>query len=1236
MTIGRKQLYKMLLSLFVVLATCSVSWAQATGSLVGTVTDNAGAVLPGAKITLTNLATNEIQSALSDGHGNFQFLQLLPGNYKVVAEHAGFQAFVVPSVQVTVGNATRVDTTLQVGQATQTVEVNAQVALLDTQSSSLDYNVQSSQVEQLPLNGRDPLNLAELVPGVVPQGGTTGNAGVNFMSDGSMNSWGNYQIGGGSANQSAIFIDGAPINGSMSNSAVLAPTQDSIQEFQVATNNVSPEYGRFAGGVINMATKSGTNQFHGTLYEYVRNAALNANSWFDNDQTPVLPRPIYTQNQFGAAAGGPILKDRTFFFLSWEDFDLTQASLINNPTPTAAMLGGDFSAVPTQLYDPNNATCGANGLGPNTGSNRCAYTPANGYAGYNQIPASEINQAGLNIAKLTFAPPTNSGNPATGAANFVMNVPVRTDTNQWVARGDQTFGKNKLFERYTNWHFNGAVAPNEPGTADYGVYNEFGLDQAVVGDTITITPTMVADVRASFFRFFYPYYPTSCCNFDVASKIGSGWANIQKGETYPQSPTPNITGMPGLEYLDTATDTDESYILSGAFTKTLGRHTITFGGEQRRFVWDYVQSNSAGVTFNAPSGNGYTSSSMADSSTGYGIASTLLGYVTFAEAQEPARTNAEDWYSGLYVNDSFRWTPKLTINAGLRWEQPGSFTETHGKEATMLLNLPQPTVTGAMNAGGFSGTFTGGLGLINSSVYPHNDWQELNWKDYAPRVGFAYSPTSTWVFRGGFGISFLPSEALAFGLGPFDSPINLPTTTNTSSGLIPSFSLTDPFPNGVLTPATSTSTLQTFLNSLLGSGIDGPVPHNKDAYQTQWNIGFEKQFGGSSSVNVSYVGSRGNHNPLFSINLNQLPDQYDICNNVDNPTTATLPSQCNGHYITDMVYNPLSAANGGPIPTTVPILGAATVPYGNLLEPHPQYIFMTDISPNVGFTFYQALQVMAQKRLKGGILSAAWTFSNLVGTTETLSGWVEGGVFGAGGTGGVQDNSNIRGNPTNPGEYARSIFQTPNRLVINWVYPLPIGHGQRFLSSANGTLNRIAGGWVINGLTTFQDGFPLAFADSANNILETNWVEGEGDIGENGGDSRPNYTPNAPANPSLYPSAPACNNHPQMPGKPSQRLGGWFNPNCYAPSDPFGFGNEPRTDPRLRAQGIDSTDFSIAKDIAFRERYKLDFRVEAFNLFNWTQFGFPNTQADNPASFGVVYGQANSPRLVQFSGRFSF
>ena len=1204
-----KMLYRVLIVLFLALTSSTALMAQATGSIVGNVTDRTGAVIPDAKITLTNLATNETKVAKSGSNGEHQFLQLIPGNYKLTVEKAGFQQFVVQPVQVTVGNASRADVALQIGSETQTIEVTSQTALLNTQTSSLSYSVESTQVEQLPLNGRNPFNLAELSPGVVPQGGAM-NANPATSNT---QAWGNYQIGGGTAGQSAIFIDGAPINIGFANSAVLVPVQDSVQEFQVSTNNVSPEYGRFAGGIINMATKPGTNAFHGSLYDYIRNSVFNANTWFDKHATPIIPRPVYTQNQYGADVGGPVLKDKAYFFMGWEGVGLKRATLTNTTVPTAAMLTGDFSAVSAQLYDPTNVTCGTNGIGLHGGNNRCAYTAANGYAGYNIIPANEINQAALNLSKQLWPLPTNTSNPSTGATNFSSNVANITDSNQWTIRGDENVGpKNKLFERFTDWH------KNLSGASAYGnqVFNRsgFGTDQAVLGDTIMFTPTLLAEVRASYMRYKFFSRPFTCCNFNYANSIGPGWANIQSSVTFPQLPTPNVTGMANFNTIPIQYDTDNVYAFSVAMTKVLGRHTIEFGGEMRKFEWYYAQSNSAGTTFNSPSSQGYTSSSSSSGATGgYGFASWLVGFPTYAQAAEPASSKGVMFYSGLYVNDSFRMTPKLTINAGLRWERPGSYTETHGRLSALLLELPQPAVSAALGR-----TVTGGLGLINSPQYPHKNWQQQSLKLFSPRVGFAYSPTDKWVIRSGFGITYLPSTS-PFSLGPYVNPLNLATTTITSTGQTPTISLTNPFPSGIAAPITTRvplSTLQANIDGLLGSGIQSALPVQTYPYVMQWNIGFQKQLGSSASVNVGYVGSKGNHLPLFSVNEDQLPNQYDICG-----TDKTQP-QCNGHLLTDMVTNPLSAANGGPIPTTVPTLGPAQVQYGYLLKPYPQYLYMTADAPSIGFTWYQALQVSAQQRFKsGGVLGVAWTFSNLVGTADSLIAFVEASRFNVGGAEGVQDNTNIKGNATNPGENSRASFQTPNRVVVNYVYPLPFGRGKWLLSNANVVVDKIVSNWTVNGLSTFQAGFPIAFQDNNPNALQQNYAAGYAGPVLGAGVTRPNFVA-------------GCN--PKINAKPSERLNGWYNTACYTVPGAYQFGNEPRVDPYIRAQGIDNTDFSAAKDIPFADHYRVDFRAEFFNIFNWTQFSVPNNQADNPASFGKVTAQYNQPRLIQFSGRFTF
>jgi hypothetical protein len=265
---------------------------------------------------------------------------------------------------------------------------------------------------------------------------------------------------------------------------------------------------------------------------------------------------------------------------------------------------------------------------------------------------------------------------------------------------------------------------------------------------------------------------------------------------------------------------------------------------------------------------------------------------------------------------------------------------------------------------------------------------------------------------------------------------------------------------------------------------------------------------------------------------------------------------------------------------------------------------------------------MAQKRFRsGGVLTTSYTFSHMLGTADDLNAWLEGNRNDIGGGQGVQDNTNIGGNASNSGELSQSSFTVPSRLVVNYVYPLPFGHGMRFMSDAHGVTDKLVGGWTVNGLSTFQDGFPLGFQDSSRNTLENLYAQGYAGPGLQAGISRPNYVA-------------GCNR--QASGSPSQRINGWFNTACFTAPAAYEFGNEPRVDPVLRSQGIDSTDFSVAKDLPIGERVKLDFRAEFFNAFNWTQFAQPNDQVDNTANFGKITSQTNQPRNIQFSGRVTF
>jgi hypothetical protein len=1155
------------------LLTTPVCAQTVYGSIVGNVADSTGAMIPEAAVTLTNLGTNEQKSVQTDSGGSYTFVNLLPGNFGISVTRQGFKRLTRQPIEVQVQSSIRIDAVLEVGDATQTIEITAQTPLLQTQTATVGHEVETRQVQELALNGRNVYNLIALAPGVVPQGGTTGNAAT-----GNVNAWGNYQIGGGAANQSASYIDGAPVNVSYVNSTILVPTQEAIQEFRVVTNDVSPEFGRFAGGIVNMSTKSGVNAIHGSAYEFLRNQDLNANTFFNNKNG--LPRVVYQQNQYGATLGGPVIKDRTFYFLSWEQFDLRQASTTSTTVPTAAMRTGDFSAkgIPS-IFDPLTTALQSNGQYGRT------QFPGN------QIPSNRLNQAALNLQNLLFPLPTN----ASLTNNFIVNVPRVTDYNQYNARGDHRFGdKDQLFARFSLWNKNWSSSSALLGT---GTGSKWGTDQAVLGDTYTINPTTLVDVRAAFLRFVDTSLPLSCCNFDF-SQISPNWKAYNTEVTKALLPTPNIIPDNNFNGTPIILETDNSYSISGNLTKILGRHTLRMGGEARRIEWYYAQSNSAGSTYTFDSG--FTSqfplaaSSVtgSPSNTGYGTASYVLGFPSAGSATEPDLSAGLMHYSGLFFNDAFRVSTKLTLQLGLRWESPWSFEERYNSLTTFDPNLAQPALSSATGL-----AIKGGLVLDGSSQRSNRSWQDPHYHLFSPRVGLAYSFTNSLVVRAGYGIADLPN-VVAFSLGPYNSPVNNSVTNMTTSldgGLTPDLAttLSNPFPGGIIPPSHS----QAFLNALVGQGIQSPLASQPYPYAQQWNVDVQKQFGNNLMLDVAYVGSRGVHLTVYDMNLDQLPDQYLSM----------------GNTLLNQVKNPFY----GVIPTSAGVLGQPTVAQGYLLKPYPQYLYASLDAPSIGDSFYRSLQMKVQKRFGGGgVLLASYTWSHMTGTVDVLSPWLEANRYNVGGSQGVQDNTNIAG-----GEYSLSSFNVPNRFVVSYVVDAPFGKGHKFLPNVQGIVDKLVSGWGLNGITTYQTGFPLALIDASPNLLETDFAIGNGGPGPPGaGVSRPNYVA-------------GCN---KVIGGPAQsRLTQWFNTACFTLPNQFEFGSEPRVDPTMRASGIKNYDFAISKRTAITERIGLAFRAEFFNIFNRVQFSPPNTQPGS-STFGQVTAQYNQARLIQFGLRLSF
>jgi hypothetical protein len=1145
------------------------------GSIVGTVTDQSQAVIAGARVRLTNTGTAEVRTDQTDANGNYQFVNLVPGLYRVDVDSPGFKHLTHDQVQVQVQAAVRIDAALEVGDVGQTVEVTGQAGLLQTETSSLSQVVEGRTVQEMPLNGRNVMNLVALVPGVVAQGQAMGNPTNTNIS-----AWGNYQIGGGFGNQSATLLDGAPLNTAYNNAVDLVPTQDSIQEFRVQTNNLGPEFGRFAGGVINMTTKSGTNEFHGTAYEFLRNKVLNSNTFFNNRSG--IGTPAFTQNQFGADVGGPVIKDKTFFFVSYEGFRLRQGNSILTSVPTAAMRNGDFSNLRTSsgafipIYDPLT-TCGY------FSNPACAsgQTVLRSLFPNNIIPLTRFDPT-AQILKNLWAMPNLSGQQFTNVNNYATNAAQGGNNDQFNGRFDQVVSdKQRIFGRYTRWTdlnlpVDGyAAAQKAASLPQTGTTVDFQTVQAVLGDTYTFTPNTFGDIRLSMLRFTYHSVPQS---LGISNLAQFGWpVTLNNQETWNQLPYPTVQGFPDFGQEVTGITANTVFSFAPSFVQIKGRHTIKAGMDLRVSQFNFGKSNQAGGVFNFD--NIFTSANpVAPGSTGYGFASFLLGYGATGQIpgvtgspnglQTDALTASEFKYQGYYVSDTFQVAKRLTLNYGVRWDIPGAYTERYNRASVWLSNAVSPLAQGT------GLPVMGELGLVDTAQSPGGRGITVeHWKLFAPRLGLAYRLTDKIVIRTGFGIFFLPSD-LYFSSAPWSSPVNMITTpwvSTLNGGYTPNATLSNPFPNGILQPPGRNANYKSIL---YGTSVSSPLANQRYPYVQQWNFNIERQITDTLMVEAAYAGSRGVHLIAASGQIDQLPDQ-DLAL---------------GKQLQQLVSNPFY----GLISTGT--LANPTVQEGQLLLPYPQYTSVSVTTPSNRDSTYHSLQMKMEKRFHGGgTVLVAYTWAKLIGDTETVTSWLDP-------TGTIQDYNNLRL------ERSLSGSDVPQHVVISYVNDLPIGQGHRLLGNVSGVADKLVSGWGINGVTTLQRGTPLGFSSSSNIT------------GSYNGGSRPNVIA-------------GCDK--SISGSATSRLTEWFNTACFTAAPAFTFGTEGRMDPNLHIQGIDNWDFAVFKTTPVTERIKLQFRSEFFNLFNRVQFAAPGLVQGNP-SFGVVSSQANNPRLIQFALRTSF
>lgn len=1171
------------------------------GSIVGTVTDGSGAIIQGATVTITDIATNETRTAQSNSAGEYSFVSLVPSTYQVAIEKTSFKRFVREQVTVQVNTTVRIDATLDVGNVTETVEVSTDSPLLQTDSGTLGQVIEGKTVTEMPLNGRNVMNLLSLAPGVVPGNNTQGSPMMNSGGHTQVGGWDNYQIGGGIPGQSAFYLDGQTLNVLGGNTIAYVPVQDSIQEFDVSTNAVSSEFGRFAGGVVSMATKSGTNGWHGSAYEFLRNNVLNSNEFF-NKQAELAngepnTRTQWDQNQYGVTFGGPIKKDKAFFFFSWENYVARTATNNSASVPTPDMQAGWIDAQNGVSEQPLVASlqqfCPAATLG----------TSPNGTANSAYIPASCWDPTAA-VVKTEWPGPLNP----VGPENFNKPGTTGTNTSSYTGRVDYNLSaRQRLFARFADVRtadlsqdaIPGGVCPSSVcgSTVDWhigGGATHVRVESGVLGDTFTFNPTTILDVRLSAMRAYNDQVPDSA-GIDMSVYKGT-WPNLQKEISITNDPQVNFNGTDipngvspfrGNNQISYQWNDNEGLTVN--LTKIIGTHSLRLGGEGRYMDRAILQA----------SGNAESSGSF-DFNTTYSTldpthfvnsswANFLLGLASDGTISTTRETGASNWYQGYYVNDSWQATRKLTLTAGVRWELPGNIKEKRNRMIELL-----PTVTDA-----YTGAY-GTVGLVDSSLYADSGSEPARHNLFAPRVGFAYRLTDNDVVRGGYAFDITPPD-IQSGLFPDADSINV-NSTYWSAMNNQFYTLSNPFPTGINQPL-GRDNFSTSVSELLHENVSAPLPQKNFPYTEQWNLSVSHQFRGDWMFEVGYAASVGTHLPMSGLNYNQLAPAYWADQAV--PTTAN----CGG--------TALWAWTG----TTL----------GQCLRPHPAYLNFADAVANIGSNNYNSLPVRLEKRFRsGGLVTASYTWSKMIGNTEGSS---------TNQSGPAQNNYDLGA------ERSVSVSNPSQRLAISYVVNLPFGKGQKFLNGVqNSIVQGLLSGWSLNGITTFQAGLPLGLTATypgGPNITPTINIPAT----YGGGALRPNYVGGCQKMVGGSVLSHVLANTPVLNAacwsSPVAATDFVYNGTYYATT----VGNEPRVDDGVRAPGQDNWDFAAQKTTKIAERASLEFRMEFFNIFNRVQFGEPATTIPvaqgfgGSTAFGIINDSSlyeNQPREGQASLRLIF
>lgn len=1002
-----------LLLLLSQLSVCSSAAQTFTGAILGTVKDSAGAVVPNAAVVATNTGTGVRSEISSDGEGSYAFPLLPPGSYQIEASAPGFRRYQQQGIRLQVQQQARVDISLAVGELTESVNVVADAAVVEATTSSIGKVVDNKRIRELPLNTRNVYELIRLTPGV------TGGIGNAHNSIG-------YSVNGVRGGLMDTLVDGVSasfptVNGFHGISVF--PSVDAVEEFKVQAQNYSAEFGRSLGSVLNLVYKSGTNEFHGSAYNFLRNSKLDANNYFNNARGIKLSS--FKRNQFGGVFSGPIRKDKTFFMTSFEALRQRSFREALRSVPTTLEREGDFSqtfAGPGRqivIYDPLT-----------TRQSGSAFVRA-AFPG-NRIPTDRLDPVSRNV--LRYFPTANQpGNNGTNQQNFYNAGSAAVDTNNFDVRIDHNLSATqRLFGRYSfrrSYDAPPHLSPGETGIAEGRINNNDWGNSAVLDYTHTLSPSTIWSSRLGFSRNRF-LFDNQGLGF-VPSSLGLP-NTIDTVVDRQMFPAFSISGQTGIGGGDHRQSGFNNWSLVSSLSKVVGKHTLKTGYEGRLLLINVWEARNAG-SFSFTSGFTQGPNPQAASATaGYGFASFLLGTGSSGSLLQGWKNVASSsTYHGFYIQDDWRVTRKLTLNLGVRYDFDVPRTERYNRMNWWDYNAPSP-----LNAAPGFGNLTGGVRFVgvdgNSRRQYDGDWNNL-----APRVGLAYQVDPKTVVRAGFGQLFGPSTMAAQGtVGPYGFRNEYVWVTSVDNGLTPRDYLRSPFPQGFRALPGASDGL------LTGTGgvIESPVRNQVVPYTLQWNFTIQRELPGAVLLETAYVANAGRQQSRGGeggFTLNQLDPQY-----------LSLGSQLN-----QTVANPfLSFGRGG-------VLSTPTISRAQLLRPYPQFLDVRPLFSNGSNTSYQALQVTFSKRYAQGVtFEGNYTFSKTIQSGESHMNSYDLSLSKS-----VSDN------------------HIPHRLVFSGVYELPFGRGRRFGSDMSRVADLVAGGWQVNGIVTIQSGETISI--SANNTI---------------------------------------------------------------------------------------------------------------------------------------------------------